>query len=206
MNTVLLRLSVSTALFFMVGCTSDDVLEEGATPDECVDSIDNDENGLVDCEDEGCMDFDFCQVPPVAELRINEFMASNSITIEDSTGAFPDWVEIYNPTSEAISMVGLTITDDLTLPSQHVLGDLTIEPMGFLLLFADGDTEQGVNHVGFSLSKSGESLGLYAEDGTAIDELDYGQQASDFSAARVPDGSNTWEIVEMATPGTTNTP
>ena len=195
-----------TPIVFFGGCTEGEAILEGATPDECIDSIDNDENGLVDCEDEGCMDYDFCQVPPTAELRINEFMASNSMTVEDSTGAYPDWVEIYNPTSEYISLQGLTITDDLTLPTKHTIGDLNIEPMGFILLFADGDVDQGAKHLGFSLSKSGESLGLYDLDGTAIDELDYGQQATDFSAARVPDGSNTWEIVEMATPGTTNTP
>jgi len=192
-------------LVLSAGCT-EAVLEEGANPDECVDGIDNDENGLIDCEDEGCVDFDFCQVPPFAELRINEFMASNSITVEDITGAYPDWLEIYNPTSESLSLLGLSITDDLEEPDKHILGDLTIPPMGFILLFADGDTDQGAKHLGFNLSKSGESLGLYAEDGTAIDELDYGQQATDFSAARIPDGSNSWEIIEMATPGTTNTP
>ena len=205
MKKELLRLSVPVTFLCAVGCTSE-VMLEGATPDECIDSIDNDENGLVDCDDEGCADFDFCQVPPVAELRINEFMASNSITVEDSTGAFPDWIEIYNPTTEEISMLGLSMTDDLAEPNKHVLGDLTIGPMGFLLLFADGDTDQGANHLGFGLSKSGEAIGLYAEDGTAIDELEYGQQASDFSAARIPDGTNNWEIVEMATPGTSNTP
>ena len=33
------------------------------------------------------------------KLIINEFMASNSITISDSAGDFDDWIELYNPTN-----------------------------------------------------------------------------------------------------------
>ncbi|MEY4813958.1 MAG: hypothetical protein RLZZ162_1031, partial [Verrucomicrobiota bacterium] len=37
----------------------------------------------------------------VASLRadpvITEFMASNTTTLADEDGAFPDWIEIFNP-------------------------------------------------------------------------------------------------------------
>lgn len=186
--------------FLSIAC----VTAEGVDPAECTDEIDNDENGLIDCDDDGCLDYDFCQAPPHADLRINEFMASNATTVSDASGAFPDWIELYNPTAGAISVEGMTITDDLLEPAKHVLGALEIPAGGFLLLFADGDVDQGDNHLGFSLSKAGEAIGLYLDTGEAVDELEYGQQATDLSAARVPDGSTNWEIVEAPTPGESN--
>ena len=50
----------------------------------------------------------------------------------------------------------------------------------------------------------GESLGLYAPDGTPVDTLDYEAQAPDISVARVPDGSDTWELRDEPSPGESN--
>ena len=49
-----------------------------------------------------------------AGLRINEVMADNKSTLSDpdEPGEAPDWIEIYNPTDEVISLDGLALTDD----------------------------------------------------------------------------------------------
>jgi hypothetical protein len=180
---------------------------EGADSTACIDGLDNDDNGKTDCEDATCADYDFCidgVAGPQAYLRINEFMASNSWTVEDESGAYPDWVEIYNPNDGELSLEGLRLTDDLEEPDKHILGDLIIEGGGFQLLWADSDEEDGDSHLSFRLSKSGESLGLYDADGTLIDGLNYSAQATDYSAARIPDGSDSWAISEDPTPGTSN--
>ena len=44
-------------LLMMLACS---VETEGETLEECLDSIDNDENGLTDCDDGGCMAWDHC--------------------------------------------------------------------------------------------------------------------------------------------------
>jgi hypothetical protein len=53
-------------------------------------------------------------------LVINEFMADNKNTIEDpdESGEFPDWVELYNGTSDTIILSGMFLTDDLNDPTK----------------------------------------------------------------------------------------
>ena len=45
------------SLLMALACS---VEPEGQTLEECLDSIDNDENGLIDCDDGGCMGWDHC--------------------------------------------------------------------------------------------------------------------------------------------------
>lgn len=81
----------------------------------------------------------------------------------------------------------------------------TIDPGGFLLLWADKESEQGILHVEIKLGSGGEQIGLFASDGaTPIDTLTFGAQTADISKGRNPDGSETWEFFTSPTPGTTN--
>ncbi len=150
--------------------------------------------------------------PPVGELPevyINEFMASNTLTVADELGAFPDWVELYNAGDTEADLSGFWMTDDNTNIFNHEFADGTVIPAGgFLLLFADGDVEEGPTHLNFSLSAASEDIGLYGrnvDDNPRIDSLDdYGVQAPDISLARSPDGSPTFVVDDTPTPGTSN--
>jgi hypothetical protein len=53
-------------------------------------------------------------------LVINEFMADNKSTIEDpaESGEFPDWIELYNGTSDTVILSGMFLTDDLNDPTK----------------------------------------------------------------------------------------
>jgi Lamin Tail Domain len=139
------------------------------------------------------------------DIAINEFMASNASTLTDEAGAYPDWIELYNAGSTSVDLDGFFITDDLKEPEKHEFaGGLSIEAGGFLVLFADGDVKDGDLHLGFNLASAGEDLAIYDADGNNIDALTYEAQATDWSAARVPDGSSTWEITDSPTPGSSN--
>ncbi len=146
-------------------------------------------------------------VTPV-ELYINEFMADNDATIEDpdEAGAFEDWVEIYNPGTEAIDLSGMSLTDDLTDPTQwQFASGTTIAAGGYLIVWADGDTDQGDDHATFKLSSGGEEIGLYHTDGiTLIDSVTFGEQVTDVSYGRFPDGSETFVSMTTPTPSATN--
>ncbi len=135
---------------------------------------------------------------------INEFMASNGSTLEDDSGAYPDWLELYNDSTVAVDLGGWTITDDLDDPGKHELFDFSLEPGEFLVLFADGDVDQGERHLGFNLSADGEALGIYMPDGTPVDRLTYEAQSQDVAAARMPDGSMDWALTDDASPGESN--
>ncbi|NOY27691.1 MAG: hypothetical protein GXP62_17640 [Oligoflexia bacterium] len=144
------------------------------------------------------------QVLPGQTVYINEFMADNARILQDESGEFVDWVELFNAGDEDVDLAGWTITDDLSQPDKHVLGDLLLPAGGLLVLYADGDTDYGVLHLGFSLHADGEELGIYDPDGRPIDLLSYDSQLQDVSAARAWDGSATWSMGWPATPGTSN--
>jgi len=140
-------------------------------------------------------------------LVINELMASNSSTIQDESGSYPDWVEIYNTTGTAISMNGYFLTDDLANQDKWAFPDTTIPAEGFLLVWADDDEKEGPMHASFNLSKSGEDIGLYKQNGStfeSVNTLTFGEQTTDISYARDGDGSPSFVFREEATPGATN--
>lgn len=70
---------------------------------------------------------------------------------------------------------------------------VTIDPGGYAVFWADGQPEQGVNHLNFSLNKGGEDIALFRFDGkTMIDGLSFAGQSSDTSFGRLFDGSDFW--------------
>ena len=143
----------------------------------------------------------------VETLVINEFMASNSTTIQDEGGAYPDWVEIYNTTNSPISMNGYFLTDDLAEKNKWAFPDTTIAAKGFLLIWADDDEKEGPLHTSFNLSKGGEDIGLYQQSGqtfNAINTLSYGAQTTDVSYGRDKDGSSNFVFMNDPTPGASN--
>ncbi|MFZ5517592.1 MAG: lamin tail domain-containing protein [Candidatus Zhuqueibacterota bacterium] len=143
-------------------------------------------------------------------LKINEFLASNDTANTDPFGGHDDWIEIYNAGTEPVDIGGMFITDDLTEPNKVQIpatrpDSTTIQPGGFLIIWADDEPEQGVLHVEIKLGAGGEQIGLYASDAaTVIDTLTFGDQTTDQSAGRLADGENNWVFFSNPTPGYTN--
>lgn len=145
-------------------------------------------------------------------LVINEFMASNVSSLEDpdEPGEHPDWIELYNPSSQAISLNGLYWANgDPSDPARFPISNgLTIPAHGFLVFYADNDPRQGPRHLDFALDNAGEFLGLYGGEGgeIAIDTRAFGPQQEDVSEGRDPDGADAWRKFDRPTPGGTNRP
>ena len=146
--------------------------------------------------------------PTGGDLVINEFVASNATGHTDESGAYPDWVELYNPTSSSINLSGYAISDDLTLPERHLLdASLEIPAGGYQVFFADGDTADGPLHLPFRLSAGGEELLISHDMGDGYEVLDqvvFGEQQTDVATARMPDGTGEWVEGVTPTPGATN--
>jgi hypothetical protein len=115
-------------------------------------------------------------------LFINEFQADNSSTITDEYDEYDDWIEIFNSSKDSINLGDLYITDDFTNLTKHpILNDNssinTIAPNNHLLLWADGNTTQGLNHLNFKINASGEEIALvyvFENDTTIINSVDFG--------------------------------
>ncbi|MFT5386163.1 MAG: hypothetical protein ACI81W_003575, partial [Saprospiraceae bacterium] len=148
--------------------------------------------------------------PLFSQLSINEFMADNASTITDELGEYEDWIEIYNAGSSAIDIGGYYISDDLTAPLLWQIptsnASLTTIPAGgFLLLWADKDTDDGENHINIKLGAGGEDIILTSSDGTTvIDQLTFGAQSSDISYGRTLDGGQDFQLFTSPTPNASN--
>jgi len=145
--------------------------------------------------------------PEEVALFINEFVALNNTGIQDESGAYEDWVEIYNPGPAAVEMGGLFLTDDLTLTTQWALPDTLLAAGSFLMVWCDSDPEEGPLHASFKLSGSGESIGLFgrlAAGNNLIDSHTFSQQTVDVSMGRETNGGAIWTTFTAPTPGASN--
>ncbi len=154
----------------------------------------------------------FLNYAQAQDLYVNEFLASNDSCYADEHGDYDDWIEIYNAGSAAVDIGGMFITDDLTDPTAWQIpstapDSTTIQAGGFLVLWADKESEQGILHVEIKLSGGGEQIGLYTISGVdtlPIDTLTYSAQNADTSEGRIPDGSSIFDNFINPTPGYTN--
>lgn len=145
-------------------------------------------------------------------LRINEVLASNSGTSSDEHNEYDDWIELYNDSREAIDIGGMYLTDDFDELDMWQIpiscpDSTTIQPGGFLVLWADKDTEQGILHLDLKLSGDGEAVGLTEmidNDLTLIDTMTFGSQTTDVSYGRSPDGGNDLAYFSVPSPAYAN--
>jgi hypothetical protein len=147
---------------------------------------------------------------------INEWMANNAGPLghaDPLDGLFQDWLELFNPNSIAINLSGYYLTDDLSQPTKwRIPTNTLIAPRGFLLVWADNQTDQnalGTNghlHAGFQLNTDGEAIRLFAPDGTPQHTLVFGAQLQNVSQGLFPDGhTNAVCLMTNYTPGAANT-
>ncbi len=145
-----------------------------------------------------------------AGLCINEFMASNVLAWGNAEGAYEDWIEIYNPGSAPVDLAGYYLTDQpqgaatWRIPSGQP-GRTVVPARGFRLFYADESPVLGADHLGFKLSREGETLLLLQPDGFAlVDSVSYPGQFRDISFSRTPDGGTAWVYTPDFTPGSDN--
>jgi hypothetical protein len=134
------------------------------------------------------------------DVAINEFMASNTKTIKDLQGSFADWIELHNISDNDIKLAHWYLTDDPAEKTKWQFPDVTIHAHDYLLIWADKDVEDEGLHTNFKLSKSGEYLGLYDNNGKLIDEYTFGEQTSDVSEGRYPNGTGDFVFMDLPTP------
>lgn len=144
-------------------------------------------------------------------LVINEFMALNDGAFLDEAGEDNDWIELYNPTSETISLAGLYLSDRLNNPTKWMFpmdapALTTLDPGEYVVIWASGQTSTDSElHASFKLSGDGEAIVLTASDGwTLLDQIVFDQQTDDVSFGRYPDANDNWGYMLEPTPGQAN--
>jgi CotH protein/lamin tail-like protein len=102
---------------------------------------------------------------------ISEFMASNTTTITDENGNYPDWIEIYNPDNAPINLNGWYLTDSAKKKTKWAFPSITVAPQGYLVVFASGDDQRDPSkplHTTFKLSADSGYIGLIKPDGVTV--------------------------------------
>lgn len=125
-------------------------------------------------------------------LILNEIVYWNlTVPDPDEPAEFPDWIEIYNPTGAAISLNGLSLSDNRDNPLKYQIPNgLSVPANGRIVFLADDDPGQGALHLNFGLQADGEYVGLYGGQGTVvIDSYDLNYRSRTGAAGRIPDGS-----------------
>jgi hypothetical protein len=141
-------------------------------------------------------------------ILLNEVQADNG-SLTNSDGTLTDWVELYNSSTNVLSLAGFSLTDDVGTPRRWVFPtSLTVAPGAFLVVRCDPDTPPSTSNgpvlnTGFGLNSSGGAVYLFDTTVSLRDSIVFGPQAADFSIGRIPDGAIGWTIT-LATRGSVN--
>ncbi|MBK9291302.1 MAG: CotH kinase family protein [Bacteroidetes bacterium] len=141
------------------------------------------------------------------QVLINEMMASNASTLADEDGDYPDWIELYNSSSEPFPLQGFGMSDNPSNPFKWTFPQAILPPNGYLVVFASGKNRTspfGPLHTNFSISAQGETLLLTSPDGIRMDLLPPVTLAADISFGRLPGTPDSLRYFETATPGGPN--
>src|ERR1039458_8542633 len=99
-----------------------------------------------------------------AQVRLTEFMASNTHTLADEDGDSSDWIELQNTSSNSVSLLNWALTDSSGNPGKWRFPATNLAPNSFLVVFASGKdraTNGAPLHTNFKLGADGEYLALF---------------------------------------------
>ena len=108
------------------------------------------------------------------QVRLTEFMASNTRTLTDEDGDTSDWIEIQNTTTNSVGLLNWALTDSAGNPGKWRFPATNLPPKSFMIVFASGKdrTVPGAPlHTNFKLGADGEYLALFAPDGSVATEI-----------------------------------
>ena len=139
-------------------------------------------------------------------LFVNEVMVSNVDEFVSPANNFDGWVELYNPSDEAVTLAGLYLSDDADNLQQWKMPiSVGILPAkSFRVIWFDSNDLSPVN-APFKLDVDGGTLYISDAAGELIIKQDYPEGVERVSYARTADGADSWSMTGDATPGATNT-
>lgn len=135
------------------------------------------------------------------ELKINELMAAPYGSWIISGGIDLDWLEIYHAGTSPIDLGGFYLSDDPAYPDKYQIssGDpsrSTVQPGGFSVWYASGQSETGFSHLNLRLNDQGGVVMLSMDTHLGVltvDSVAYPAAFREVSYGRFPDGADQWD-------------
>ncbi len=128
---------------------------------------------------------------PLRNVVINEILPHSE------NPAVPQFIELYNHSTNSVDVSGCILTDDPATNKFVIPAGTVIGPAGFVSFTQ--------SQFGFTLNGQGETLYFIKPDGSRVlDAVQFGAQADGVSYGRWPDGANDFYAFTTNTPGTNN--
>src|ERR1019366_6845038 len=142
-------------------------------------------------------------------LWVNELQADNLSGITNSAGQRTAWLELYNPSTNKVSLNGLYLANNYPNLTQWAFPtNASINAGQFKVIFADGLTSLSTTnelHTSFVLPSGTGSLALTRLTNSqlqVLDYVDYANLAPNYSYGSFPDGQSfVRQVFYHATPG-----
>ncbi len=161
---------------------------------------------LCSCENSANTDAKAQQSVSPTDITINEVLSSNSSSMKAYDGRYYDWIELYNPKNEEVSLDGYYLSDDVEAPQKCPLAGQKIAAHGYLVIYCSGLNmvdEKGCLHTNFKLSAAnGETVCL--SNASSITSLTVPASEENVSYGLSEDGV-TYLWYDKPTPGKSNT-
>ncbi len=135
-------------------------------------------------------------------LLLNEIMSNNRSSHPDDDGEFSDWIELYNPNPDSVSLEDWYLTDNLNSLTKWAFPKTEIPGETYLLVYASGKNkreEEAPLHTNFRISANGESIALTRGADQLVDQITLGRLANDESIGRNSSSNREWFLFEAGT-------
>ncbi|MBS1824278.1 MAG: CotH kinase family protein [Acidobacteria bacterium] len=142
-----------------------------------------------------------------SDVRLNEIVSANPGTMTDEAGDADPWVEIYNQGPGPVNLSGLYLSDNSAVPTKWALPARTLADGEMLVIWLDGETNEGAAHANFRLSPSSGGLFLYNSASgaqTLLDGVQYPELAAGRSYIRLGNSGARWASTNLLTPAKEN--
>ena len=149
-----------------------------------------------------------CSGKPAPDLRISEAMNSNHSVLADGQGAYHDWIELYNPGKQTVSLAGYTLSDSDKKPRRWRFPDgAQIRAGERLVVFCSGAVRAarpGELHTSFKLASGGETVTLCDRAGHTVSSIQIPELPDDCSCGFDDTDPDTLVYYTRPTPGKAN--
>ena len=138
-------------------------------------------------------------------LVVNELMASNAGTVMSPATNFDSWIELYNPSDQAVSLAGMYLSnrEDMPLKWKMPVNMGSVAAKGYKVVWL-GSYDIKDDQAFFKLDCDGGVILLSDQNGKLVCKQEYPEAMSRTAWARKTDGGDAWGWTATPTPGATN--